>query len=163
MDLSNEYCGAANRPPPKPPLPSPLNHELNLPRTLVLSSRCHRFIGTGRSAGYWPDQSSHLLCFRRIMRSTLSGRHQRRGPDLGRGLFLFRRLRQVPSTNPNPARNQPHRHLFPSKIRDVKLESGFSPTRLGVELGQQLLECRFSCFVSGCDSVEKDRRLPHRA
>ncbi len=30
----------------------------------------------------------------------------------------------------------PRHHLSPSKIRDVKLESGFSPTRLGVELGQ---------------------------
>jgi transposase len=37
----------------------------------------------------------------------------------------------------------------PSKIRDVKLERSFSPNRLGVELGQQLLECRPSCFVGG--------------
>jgi hypothetical protein len=119
VDLSNEYCGRCKSAPPKPPLPSPLNRELNLPRTLVLWSRYHRYIKYCRtlarpnltpvvfledhaSSAKWPALTGRPLTF-------------------GRGLFLFKRLRRRLQPIPFRRSTKPRRHLFPSKIRDVNI------------------------------------------
>ncbi len=50
-----------------------------------------------------------------------------------------------------------------SKIRDVKLQLRFSPSRSGIELRQKLLQCRFPCFVGPRPGAKNSRRLLYRA
>ncbi len=61
------------------------------------------------SAGCWPDQSSHPLCFWRIKRSAPSGRHYQGGPDFGRGLFFVWRLHSRPDNRSRSAAQPSHR------------------------------------------------------